>query len=340
MPTAFRQIHSLLDLEVYLSPSPEINASPAEAVNVVGEPLPSATAGPSDGNSTSGGNLEGVHGIYDFINADETAVSQRAPVQVDNPTPVPQQQPQETPRPEPNKVQFGDGLVCIWTQEEYIRTLWNPDFKKTPQDWRGHSQTPSNDGPLLSLDDSLDEFSKVETLHGERAWSCPRCKRNVTAQTSLQLWRVPEILILQLKRFDPARNRKVNVFVDYPVKNLDLTDRVGDKEWLKGVTKGERLVYDLFAIGEHSGGLYGGHYTANVYNYVDGNWYDFNGMPFFGVFNRSFRFLGYSRQPRQTCEFIRSSTVLQKEGESMILEELQRWTTLVDILRGNRHGVL
>jgi ubiquitin carboxyl-terminal hydrolase 4/11 len=79
-----------------------------------------------------------------------------------------------------------------------------------------------------------------------------------------------------------VRNRKVDTFVDYPVKDLDLTDRIGDKEWLNEVSEGQRLMYDLFAVAKHSGGLYGGHYTADVCNYLDGHWYDFNGSSLAG----------------------------------------------------------
>lgn len=36
------------------------------------------------------------------------------------------------------------------------------------------------------------------------------------------------------------------------------------------------LIYDLFAVDEHLGGLGGGHYRAYAQNHVSGDWYHFD----------------------------------------------------------------
>jgi ubiquitin carboxyl-terminal hydrolase 4/11/15 len=36
------------------------------------------------------------------------------------------------------------------------------------------------------------------------------------------------------------------------------------------------LIYDLFAVSNHFGGVGGGHYTAFGKNYLTGKWYDFD----------------------------------------------------------------
>jgi ubiquitin carboxyl-terminal hydrolase 4/11/15 len=38
----------------------------------------------------------------------------------------------------------------------------------------------------------------------------------------------------------------------------------------------ESLIYDLYAISNHSGGMGGGHYTAYVKNFKNGKWYNMN----------------------------------------------------------------
>lgn len=60
--------------------------------------------------------------------------------------------------------------------------------------------------------------------------------------------------------------------------DLDLTERVGDKKWIEEDRGGEKLIYDLFAVDNHYGGLGGGHYTAYAQNFVDGKWYYFDGI--------------------------------------------------------------
>ena len=58
--------------------------------------------------------------------------------------------------------------------------------------------------------------------------------------------------------------------VDFPVTELDMSKYV-----LNGKSE-ESCIYDLYAISNHSGSLYGGHYIAHCKNSVDGKWYCFN----------------------------------------------------------------
>ena len=137
----------------------------------------------------------------------------------------------------------------------------------------------------VTLADCLDEFGKEEILSENNAWRCPKCKEFRQASKKFELWKAPDILVMHLKRFSASRGLrdKVDVMVDFPVEGLDLTDRVALKE------EGKSLVYDLFAVDNHYGGLGGGHYTAITRNFVDGEWYDYNG--------EFWRILGPRRSP-------------------------------------------
>ena len=68
---------------------------------------------------------------------------------------------------------------------------------------------------------------------------------------------MPSILIVHLKRFEfnPQRKGKIRDFVDFPLKNLDLTPYVSRLQR-------DKPVYDLFAVVNHEGYLGGGHYYA------------------------------------------------------------------------------
>lgn len=78
---------------------------------------------------------------------------------------------------------------------------------------------------------------------------------------------------MHLKRFSSSgmRRDKLDVLVDFPIENLDLTSRVIETE------EGKSEIYDLFAVDDHWGGLGGGHYTAFAKNYTDHKWYEYNG---------------------------------------------------------------
>jgi len=131
-----------------------------------------------------------------------------------------------------------------------------------------NAQGARDETPRLSLKDCVKRYLQPEVLRGDDMWYCPRCKEHVEAQKTLQLWSLPQVLIIHLKRFSYSRYRrdKLDVDVDFPIRSLDLSDYLPECSAELGA------VYDLFAISNHYGGLGGGHYTAHVLN-VDSRWY-------------------------------------------------------------------
>jgi ubiquitin carboxyl-terminal hydrolase 4/11/15 len=124
----------------------------------------------------------------------------------------------------------------------------------------------------ILLDDCFTATSRGEVLTAENQWYCNRCKELRQAEKTLEIWTAPDVLVIHLKRFSANRvfRDKIDVVVDFPIEGLDLSDKVG-------VSNGKTLKYDLFAVDNHYGGLGGGHYTAFAKNFLDGNWYEYNG---------------------------------------------------------------
>ncbi|KAJ2336916.1 hypothetical protein GGI00_000556, partial [Coemansia sp. RSA 2681] len=123
----------------------------------------------------------------------------------------------------------------------------------------------------VTLEECLAEFTRAEKLGEDDPWFCGKCKEHQQATKKFDLWRIPEILVVHLKRFQHSRawRDKLDAFVDFPLEALDLTQTV------VGPNGGE-LVYDLHSVCNHYGGLGGGHYTAYARNPEDDRWYDFN----------------------------------------------------------------
>jgi ubiquitin carboxyl-terminal hydrolase 4/11 len=184
-------------------------------------------------------------------------------------------------------VRLGEGLVVDWNPQ-----AWEALFTGTEEDdMRGAStwdKMSKFDDPELdarrnalkqrrkngiTLDDCLNEFGKEEILSEMDTWYCPKCKEHQRASKKFELWKTPDILVMHLKRFSSSamRRDKLDVFVDFPIQGLDLTSRVIETE------EGKQEVYDLFAVDDHWGGLGGGHYTAFAKNFVDNEWYEYNG---------------------------------------------------------------
>jgi hypothetical protein len=87
------------------------------------------------------------------------------------------------------------------------------------------------------------------------------------ADTKLDIWNFPEILIISINRFT-NQGQKRNDPVEYPVDNLDLS------KYCIGYNK-YKSKFDLFGICNHTGGMNFGHYFSYC-KYKDGNWYEFN----------------------------------------------------------------
>ncbi|WPH03026.1 Hypothetical protein R9X50_00590000 [Acrodontium crateriforme] len=189
-------------------------------------------------------------------------------------------------------IKLGEGIVLDWYPEA-IDALFGGSATDTDE-LRG-SWTSSEDGRLnrvfpdpvldakrqrradrkkngITLEDCFAETGKREILSEDNAWYCNRCKEMRQAAKTLDIWTIPDILIVHLKRFGGNRafRDKIDVLVDYPIQGLDMTEKVGLKE------DGKEYLYDLFAVDNHFGGLGGGHYTAMAKNFYDGQWYDYN----------------------------------------------------------------
>ncbi len=196
-------------------------------------------------------------------------------------------------------IQLGEGIIVDWNPDG-----WDAVFgREGPGDhMRGQ---PTYDEPIpviddpelqerrrnrlsrkkrgLTLDECLDEFEREEILSENDQWYCPRCKELRRASKKFDLWKTPDILVVHLKRFSSSgwRRDKLDMRVDFPVEDLDITRRVLDKQ------TGKLEVYDLIGVDDHWGGLGGGHYTAFAKNFFDQRWYEYNGkfgppLPFFG----------------------------------------------------------
>ncbi|KAG2240847.1 hypothetical protein Bca52824_097044 [Brassica carinata] len=117
----------------------------------------------------------------------------------------------------------------------------------------------------------LEAFLKEEPLGPDDMWYCPGCKEHRQAIKKLDLWRLPEILVIHLKRFSYSRfmKNKLEAYVDFPIDGLDLSTYIS-------YTNGQTTYrYMLYAISNHYGSMGGGHYTAYVHHGGD-RWYDFD----------------------------------------------------------------
>ncbi|KAH7105795.1 cysteine proteinase [Auriculariales sp. MPI-PUGE-AT-0066] len=205
---------------------------------------------------------------------------------------------EDAPSPFIGCLKRGDIIYCEWLRPMVdfffssddprnlmpisLQELKHPEFEAAEEEAKIRATR------TLHLDDCLNEFTREEILSEEDPWYCPRCKKHQQATKKFELWKVPDVLVIHLKRFSNSRmlRDKIDTLVDFPIESLDLEPRVGERAALKAVTAAEGgelseeldepLVYDLFGVDEHVGGLGGGHYRAYAKNQEDDTWYHFD----------------------------------------------------------------
>ena len=133
---------------------------------------------------------------------------------------------------------------------------------------RGKSKSPEETVSPMTLADCLSKFTSPEPLTSHV--SCENCRTDRPFLKRLTISSLPNVLCLHLKRFDASTNRKINNSVSFPALSLDMSQYLSTSEAScapahsgdGGAVKPP--LYDLFAVINHKGSLYQGHYTCYV----------------------------------------------------------------------------
>jgi len=173
-----------------------------------------------------------------------------------------------------------DGEYIKFQSRSYIAIDWNKkaieqcyDDKSSEEFEEDESMNyrPVQKRHSIQLTECLSLFTNLEKLGAQDPWYCPQCKKHQQATKQFDLWSLPDILVIHLKRFSYNRylRDKLDTLVDFPTRGLDLKDVV------KKENHGP-AIYDLLSVANHFGGMGGGHYTAFAKNKDDGQWYNFD----------------------------------------------------------------
>lgn len=142
------------------------------------------------------------------------------------------------------------GFLCSCTHDclplpsaqPYIALDWDPEIKKRYYDEVEAEGYVKHDcvGYVLKkapvrLQECIELFTTVETLEKENPWYCPSCKRHQLATKKLDLWMLPETLIIHLKRFSYTKfsREKLDTLVEFPLRSglgMMVMARLGGEE--------------------------------------------------------------------------------------------------------------
>lgn len=194
------------------------------------------------------------------------------------------------------------GITAEWTREHFVENIeLHPSLEQNREKENALSRP-------LELSQCFDEFTKEEQVDME----CERCKTKGSVCLQQQIWRVPDILILVLKRFafQGGLLEKITQIVDFPLDILDTSTWVRGVEPVTGFTlrtAPSQRAYDLYAVVNHTGVLSGGHYTTYCLSneteeksrwllYDDDHVFEVQGEPNSAVVSRNAYMLFYRRR--------------------------------------------
>eukprot|EP00916_Digyalum_oweni_P015011 GHVL01024512.1.p1 GENE.GHVL01024512.1~~GHVL01024512.1.p1 ORF type:complete len:773 (+),score=94.31 GHVL01024512.1:237-2555(+) len=125
----------------------------------------------------------------------------------------------------------------------------------------------------IDIKDCFRLFCEKEVLGNDDRWYCGECKTLVRATKQIQLWRMPFILIVHLKRFQcshSGRRRKIVDRVRFPVaEELDMSSLLSEEA--KKANPNEAKYKFVASVNHYGSDLSSGHYIAICRLPPDGN---------------------------------------------------------------------
>ncbi|CAG9577099.1 unnamed protein product [Danaus chrysippus] len=127
---------------------------------------------------------------------------------------------------------------------------------------------PSRTGNL-KLQQCLQHFVREEELDGDEKPTCSKCGVRRKCLKWFTVHKFPQVLVLHLKRFSPTERfrGKLSVVVEFPLSGLDMSPFAASPT---------HATYNLYAVSNHSGTTYSGHYTAYCKHPYTGDWHEYN----------------------------------------------------------------
>ncbi|KAM4893875.1 ubiquitin carboxyl-terminal hydrolase 4 isoform 1-T1 [Sylvia borin] len=167
------------------------------------------------------------------------------------------------------KLNAFSAVAIDWDSE--TRRLLYDEQEAQAFEKHGSILQPQKKKAVVALRDCIELFTTMETLGEHDPWYCPNCKKHQQATKKFDLWSLPRILVVHLKRFSYSRywRDKLDTVVEFPIRGLNMSEFVCDP-------RAGSYVYDLIAVSNHYGAMGVGHYTAYAKNKVNNKWYYFD----------------------------------------------------------------
>ncbi|XP_067436316.1 uncharacterized protein [Thunnus thynnus] len=115
-----------------------------------------------------------------------------------------------------------------------------------------------------SVVDGIEKFFSTSEVSGENQMYCEKCDDKADATFKSLMTHHPDVLMLQLKRFEFDYRYMAYVKINHFV-NIPFTLQIPENQ-----------IYELYAVVDHFGNLRSGHYTATIKSDDNDIWYKFD----------------------------------------------------------------
>ncbi|KAL8161380.1 hypothetical protein V2J09_012869 [Rumex salicifolius] len=117
-----------------------------------------------------------------------------------------------------------------------------------------------------SIKESMQKFFQPEILDGNNKYKCDKCNKLVAARKQMSILQAPNVLVVQLKRFEGIFGRKID-------KAIDFEEALFLSGFMCKANQSPRHEYSLFGTIVHSGfSPESGHYYAYIKDAI-GRWF-------------------------------------------------------------------
>ncbi|KAH0629972.1 hypothetical protein JD844_012478 [Phrynosoma platyrhinos] len=131
-----------------------------------------------------------------------------------------------------------EGKIPKLTSHATVAIDWDSETRKLlfdeheAQAFEKHNSMfqPQKKKTTVALRDCIELFTTMETLGEHDPWYCPNCKKHQQATKKFDLWSLPRILVVHLKRFSYNRywRDKLDTVVEFPIRDLNMSEFVCD----------------------------------------------------------------------------------------------------------------
>ncbi|XP_017277518.1 ubiquitin carboxyl-terminal hydrolase 32 isoform X3 [Kryptolebias marmoratus] len=151
-----------------------------------------------------------------------------------------------------DRASVGNAYIAVDWDPTALHLRYQTSQEKIVEEHKSVEQSRRAQAEPISLDSCLKAFTSEEELGEDELYYCSKCKTHRLATKKLDLWRLPPILIVHLKRFQFVNGRwiKSQKIVKFPRENFDPSAFLAPRDLEHHALHSRSESEDLLRVGE------------------------------------------------------------------------------------------